>query len=233
MPLNSSPTEVVTAATNLPLAFTALLAVARLWQRRRPEPLRAGVWIGMFGNLAMASALGVVAHGLAFSDEARDLLWRPLNAALAVTVAFFVAGAVLDCWGRQAARSTLPWLLLLSAGFWCYATFLSSSFLSFVLYEGAAMLLSLGVYLALAAQGRPGAGWMVAGVTVTILAAALQATRLVTFAPALPLDHNGVFHLVQVPGLLCLLAGLQKTLGEPARAASNEPRWLPAPQPRT
>jgi hypothetical protein len=53
---------------------------------------------------------------------------------------------------------------------------------------------------------------MVAGVGITILAAVLQATP-VSFRLGVTFDHNGVFHLVQLPGLICLLTGVQFGLG--------------------
>ena len=231
MDLNSSAVELVTAATNIPLAVFSLAAVACLWQRCRAHPLRAALWIGMFASLAMASLLGVFAHGLALEPAARKLIWRPINAALGVTVACFAAGAVLDRWGSRPAARALPALLLLSAGFFGYATFWTNSFLPFIVYEGVATLFCLVVYLTLAAPCRlPGAGWLVGGVAITILAALLQATRVVNLAPAVPLDHNGVFHLVQLPGLFCLLAGLKLGLGPPQRKDFNKPGRIPQPR---
>ena len=220
--LNSSPTELVTAATNLPLAIVSLVAVVCLWQLRQAQAMRAALWIGMFGNLAIASGLGIFAHGLALDATARKLIWQPVNAALALTVACFASGAVLDRWGPGVAGRALPALLLLSAAFFGYATFWSNSFLPFVVYEGMAMLFCLTVYLTLAAQHRlAGAGWMVAGVGITILAAGLQALPAVRFRLGVTFDHNGVFHLVQTAGLLCLLAGVQRGLGQSSPTRSN------------
>jgi hypothetical protein len=209
--LDSSPAEVVAAVTNVPLAFVSLVAVKRLCMRRTLHPLRAWVWIGVFGGLAIASGVGVIAHGFELDATTRKLLWHPINAALAVTVACFAAGAVLDGWSASAARRMLPGLLMLGAGFFYYATFCSETFLPFILYEGVAVLFSLAVYATLAARRNlAGAAWMTAGVAITMLAAALQATRAVTFTLGVPLDHNGVFHLVQLPGLICLLIGLRR-----------------------
>jgi hypothetical protein len=214
MHLNSSPTELVTAATNIPLVLTALTAATCLWRWRRAHPLRAWLWIGMFGGLVIATGLGVFAHGLALDAAAKKLIWRPLNAGLGLTVACFVAGAVLDGWGTIAARRALPVLLALSAGFFAYTTLWANSFLPFIAYEAAAMLFCLAVYVTLAARRRlAGAGWMVVGVGITILAAALQATP-VAFRLGVTFDHNALFHLVQLPGLVCLLAGVQIGLGQ-------------------
>ena len=229
MQLNPSTVERITAVTNLPLVLISLVAVARLWRQRPAHPLRAWLWIGVFGGLALASGAGVLAHGLALDAAAKRLAWHPINAALSLTVACFVAGAVLDRWGRGAAGRALPVLVLLSAGFFGYATFRADSFLPFIVYEGIAMLFCLAVYLTLAVQRHlAGAGWMVAGVGITILAAVLQALPGVTIRLGVTLDHNGVFHLVQLPALLCLLTGVQFGLGPKPQEESNAARMFPS-----
>ena len=219
MQLNPNCAELVTAATNVPLCVFAVAAATFLTCRRRPTSLRAGLWAAMFASLAVASGLGVAVHGLALDDAVKDRLWCFINAALALTVSCFAAGAVLDGWSETIARRSFSFLLLLSAGFFYYANFCASSFLPFIIYEGAAMLFSLAVYVTLAARGRlPGAAWIAAGVSFTILAAVLQATRLLTFTIIVPFDHNGVFHLAQLPGLFCLFIGVQKGISWPVTA---------------
>jgi len=54
-----------------------------------------------------------------------------------------------------------------------------------------------------------------------ILAAALGAMPAAAFRLGVTFDHNGVFHLVQLPGLLCLLLGVQIGLGPKLEKASN------------
>lgn len=228
MQLNPSTLEQATAATNLPLAAVSLAAMTSLYLRRHAHPLRAWLWVGMFGGLAIATGIGVFAHGLALGAAARELIWRPINAALGLTVACFVAGAVLDRWGPRTASRALLGLLLLSAGFFGYATFLASTFLPFILYEGLSMVFCLGVYLTLCPQRLlAGAGWMAIGAGITILAAVLQAMPAMTFRLGVTFDHNGVFHLVQLPGLLCLLTGVQIGLAAKLHKESNAAGTFP------
>ena len=213
MQLNTSPIELGTAATNIPLAATSLLAVVLLWRWSSAHRLKACLWIGVFGGLTIAACLGVIVHGFAADPETKKLIWHPLNAALALTVACFAAAAVLDQWGTSAAYRTLPGWLLLSAGFFLYTTFLVKSFLPFVIYEGVVMVFCLGVYARFAFRGRhAGAAWMLGGVAITILAAVFQAARLGTFSLIVEFDHNSIFHLIQLPGLICLLIGLRRDL---------------------
>jgi hypothetical protein len=54
-----------------------------------------------------------------------------------------------------------------------------------------------------------------------ILAAALQALPGVAIRLGVTFDHNGVVHLVQLPGLLCLLTGVQIGLGPEPQKESN------------
>ena len=43
----------------------------------------------------------------------------------------------------------------------------------------------------------------------------------VVFRLGVTFDHNGVFHLVQLPGLLCLLTGVQIGLGPKPQKESD------------
>ena len=213
MQLNTSLIELGTAVTNIPLAVTSLIAVVLLRRRRSVHTFKAWLWIGVFGSLAIAASLGVIVHGLEPQYGTDKLLWHPLNAALALMLACFAAGAVLDRWGACAARRTLPGWLFLSAGFFLYTTFMTESFLPFDIYEGIIMVFCLGIYAPLAFQSRfAGAAWMAGGVAITILAAVVQAAGLGHFTLVVAFDHNAVFHLVQLPGLVCLLIGLRQDL---------------------
>jgi hypothetical protein len=72
-----------------------------------------------------------------------------------------------------------------------------------------------------------GAGWMVVSVWITILAAVSQAMPAVVLRLGVTFGHNGVFHLVQLPGLLCLLTGLQIGLGPKLEGESNATGMFP------
>jgi hypothetical protein len=210
MHLTSIATEQTTAATDALLAGVSLLAAARLWQHRSAAPLRIWLWMGVFSGLALAAGCGALAHGLELDDLTRQWLWRPLNAALGLTVACIVAAAVLDRWGSAAARRCLPWLLALSAGFFVFATFVSEAFLAFIIYEGATMLFCLAVYGTLSARGcLPGAAWLFAGVLLSLAAAAIQTMHAISFTLVLPFNSNGAFHLVQLVALASFCGGLR------------------------
>jgi len=53
---------------------------------------------------------------------------------------------------------------------------------------------------------------MAAGILVSIIAAGIQANKSVIVTFIWRFDHNGIYHLVQIVGLLLLFAGLRKSL---------------------
>jgi Family of unknown function (DUF6962) len=219
------PTQQTTAATDALLMAFSLLVAASLWRRRRAYPLKLWLWISVFLSLAVAGGLGALAHGLALEDVTRQWLWRPLNAALGLTVALIVTAAILDRWGEVAARYWLPRLVVLSAGFFIYATFVSKAFLVFIIYAGVAMLFCLLVYGTLhARRSLPGAAWMFTGVLLTLTAEAAQAVRSISFTLFLPFDSNGAFHLVQLLALASFWAGIRRAcmpISGAARSATH------------
>lgn len=211
MPLNPIMTELTTAATDALLAAVSLGCMVVLMRRRASQRRRFGIWSWVFGLLAFASLLGAIAHGLDLSPAAREWLWRPLFLSLGLVVALFVVGAVFDFRGERAARATLVPMLVLGVGFFLVTQVLSGSFLVFVAYEAVAMLAALGVYLLLAFRRQlEGAGLIAAGILLNIAAAAVQASDY-SFTIVVPLDHNGMFHLVQIVALVVLTLGLSRS----------------------
>ncbi len=70
------------------------------------------------------------------------------------------------------------------------------------------MAMAMSIYLALAIRNRfPGAAIMATAIALNIAAAVVQAGTI-TITLVWPLDHNGVFHLVQIAALLVLGRGL-------------------------
>jgi hypothetical protein len=205
-------TERTTAGTDALLALGAIVAILILRGRTPPSFGRA-IWQAAFATLAAASLLGAATHGFAMPDHLRDVLWQPLYLALGATMSLFVAGAVRDWRGDRAARRTLPPLLLLALIFYGITRVTGGNFLAFVIYEAAALLLSLVIYLRLAASGaRPGAAAMAAALALSLTAGAVQASDIGPVRLLWEFDHNGLFHLLQLFGLALLVAGLRRLL---------------------
>ena len=210
------PTEQTTAATDALLALLALAGFFYLGSIGQADPWKAGLWSWTMALLALAAVLGTVAHGLKMSPETNRLFWHPLNLALGLTMALFVVGVVYDIWGLPAARRVLPVMAGVGVVFFGITLAIPDTFRIFIVYEGLGMLFALGAYTWLATAGRlPGAGWMAAGVLVTMIAAAIQARGPVSVTLIWPFDHNGLYHLFQMAGLLLLLTGLRAALLAP------------------
>lgn len=205
--------EQTTAGTDLLIAALALRYSGQIGLRKG---WRAQVWAGAFAALSLSGALGALAHGVKVSERAHAAIWRALYLTLGVMVALFAAAATADGWGLRAGRRALPACLLAAFGFYGLSQRLARGFLVFVVYEAAALLYALGIYVRLARGGRlAGAELTAAGILLSILAAGVQASSLRVTLLGLPFDHNGLFHLVQIAGLPVLAAGVRAGLSQP------------------
>ena len=108
-------------------------------------------------------------------------------------------------------------MLVLAVVFYGITRLTDGSFLAFVVYEAAALIFSLGVYLRLATgPARAGAAPMAAAMAVSLAAGVVQASGVGPVRIVWDFDHNGVFHLVQFVGVALLVTGLRRLLASAA-----------------
>lgn len=208
--LATDEVALTTAGTDGLLAVVVVIGLAWL-HRRTPPSWRRTVWTTGLGLFAVAAALGVIAHGLELSPRLRTLTWQPLWLSLGVAAACFATGALADWRGEATARRVLPWLLA-AAGLFYASTWVSGgAYLMFVLFETAVLVLALVAYCMLARARRPGAIAMIIGLLLSLVGGAVQASRL-SLHLGWELDHNGLYHLVQLVGVMFILVGLRGTL---------------------
>ena len=209
------PLEQTTAATDIVLALVAfggivfllglLLNSGELW--------KISICSAAIGSIGLAAALGAVAHGLILSRTLHHFSWLVLNLALSLAISLFVVGVVYDLWGFEVSLKTLPILVITGLGFYLTTLFYPGIFFLFIVYEGVALVFALAAYIYLTIQqDLPGAYLMAAGILASIIAAGTQANKSVVVTFIWRFDHNGIYHLVQVVGLLLLFAGLRKSL---------------------
>ena len=209
------PTEQTTAVTDVILALWAAAGAAYVYRIGQGYRWKTNLWILLLGLLALAAFLGSIAHGVKMAPAIKTVLWYPIKLSLGLLVALFVVAVVYDVWGETIARRVLPIMVVIGFGFLGVTLIWPHSFLVFILYETVAMLFALGGYTWLAWRGRLAGAWlMVGGILTTILAAGVQAGKLFSFTLIWSFDHNGVYHLVQMVGIVLLLSGLKKALGE-------------------
>ncbi len=211
--LNGAEAELTTAATDALLTVVVMVGIAWLC-RVVPPSTRRTLWVRGLALFAVAGALGVFVHGFDLDPGTRTLLWQPLYLTLGSALAFFSAGAIGDWRGDAHARRALPFLLALAFAFYLLTRLSGGKFLVFVIFEAAALLFALGVYLRLAFKGKPGAAFMVLGLVLSLAGGVLQASSLSVHA-IWEFNHNGLYHLVQLVGVAFLVAGLRGTLSVP------------------
>lgn len=206
------PTEQTTAATDAILAVVAAFICFKTYKTSQiSSPQKGRIWAWAFGLLAFAALTGSFAHGFQMSKELNNFLWQPLNLALGLTVSLFVVGVAFDLTNGLLPKYILPLMITIGTLFYLVTLFFPGSFLVFILYEAVAMFFSLLVYILLSVRKKlKGAIFMATGILITMLAAAIQATERIHFQLIWEFDHNGIFHLVQIAGLVILYFGLRK-----------------------
>jgi len=206
------PAEKTTAATDIILALVAFGGIVFLQSllSNSSELWKINIWSAAIGLIGLAAALGAVAHGLVLSQTFHRRIWLALNLALSLAVSLFVVGVVYDLAGFEISLTTLPILLTAGLGFYLTTLIYPGIFFLFVVYEAVALVFALCAYIFLTIQkDQPGAWLMAAGILVSIIAAGIQANKSVVLTFIWRFDHNGIYHLVQVVGLMLLLMGLR------------------------
>lgn len=202
-------TERTTALTDAVLAILVFVCAFVINKSGDKYSLKSKIWICAFMLLALAAVLGAVAHGFSWSVDTRRMLWHPLYLSLGLFMALFVVGVVYDITDKSTAMRVLPFAVALGLVFFVLTLVWSKSFIMFIIYEAAAMVFALVAYAFLCYKGKPGTFYMALGVAVTMFAAGIQASHSVKLELIWQFDHNGVFHLVQMPGVVLLSMGLR------------------------
>ncbi len=211
MEIVASLTEQTTAATDLILGLLTIGFALYLGRFHPKDPFRTRLWQALMLLSSFVALAGTVAHGIVMPKETYELLWKPMLICLGLVVAFFVLAAVYDLKGRTAAKKLLPWCIGAALVFFGIIHIPGSSFLYFILYEIAGMVFALGVYGYLGAKKQfPGAYLILSGIVLQIVAAGVQASGPWQLRLIWLFDHNGIFHLIGMPALFIMVAGIAR-----------------------
>ena len=209
------PVEKTTAVTDIILALVAFggIVFLRGFLTNSNELWKISIWSAAIGLIGLAATLGAIAHGLVLSRTLHRRIWLALNLALSLAVSLFVVGVVYDLWGFEISLTTLPILLIAGLGFYLTTLIYPGIFFLFIGYEVVALVFALAAYIFIAIQkDLPGAWLMATGIFVSIIAAGIQTNKSVFLTFIWRFDHNGIYHLVQVVGLMLLLMGLRSSI---------------------
>ncbi len=205
------PTEQTTAITDVFLFVLAFIVTISVYRSgKETDIIKTRIWVGAFGLLCITAMLGAIAHGIKMSPFTNYLIWQPLNFFLGMAIALFAAGVIYDWKGFVLPRNLFIVLIVAGILFYAITLFVPGSFFVFILYEAAAMIFSLIMYIYLWARRKfPGSLFMVFGILISIIAAVVQAINSLSLTLIWEFDHNGLFHLIQMAGIIFLLKGLQ------------------------
>lgn len=199
--------EPTTTLTDLALAALAAALGAVLLRSGAARDAEAVLlWGGAFLTTAGSALLGAVVHGFApwLGERAKGTLWRATLALIGLTN-FLLVAAVATAGLRGAGQILL--LALAAAKLFLYLLRLRSrdDFGIAAVDSGLALLVVLALQLAELPGGRAaGAGWIVAGVLLSLAGAAAQRAG---WGLHRHFNHNDLFHLVQMAAAYLLFRG--------------------------
>lgn len=212
--LVSDSVEIVSSVTDIMMAIAGIFAIAstasssRKFIHKHPKQSRALLWQVTFGMFVVASLLAAANHGLALPQDTLDLIWTITFFLLGTMVGLFAVCLCYDLINPRAALYVLPIAMLVGIGFFTTSLIQGQDYSLFIMYQTSVLLIALLGYLYLAIKHFNGGWWIVTGISCTILASAVQATELISFVPHIPLDHNGVYHLIQTAAVIMMARGV-------------------------
>lgn len=199
--------EPMTVATDLLLGGVAFVLAARLAYDGVAEAQlsRVALGIGLLAS-AVAALFGAVAHA---SDAQRSPRLRGLFFRLALLAAAVAGAAAVAAVAYFAAegqwRSTVLWAVGAKLAVFTIAVMARARF-RVAGIESALSLVALlaGAVYAYVMWRIPAAPWIVSGVAVALLGAAVQARRV---APHPSFNHNDLYHVVMIVALALIYRG--------------------------
>jgi hypothetical protein len=198
--------EPATLVTDYLLGGLAAFLGARLLRAAR-GPGRRGtrLWGWALIATAVAAFAGGTWHGFApeWSAGAAAVLWKTTLFAVGGASAAMLAGSAVSTLQRPWQGVVLAVVVSKLAAYLAWMAFHDE--FRYVIYDYAPALLAVLVLHAAALRRRePGAAWIVGGVLISFLAAAVQALGI---APHPRFNHNDLYHVVQMAALVLLARG--------------------------
>ena len=206
----SIPTEQTSAVTDLILAIQSLVCVFLVCRNAENQGYAMILWRWVFALLCIASSIGTVVHGFELSQEFKRILWCPLYFTLGLLVALVALAAVAHIGCENISKRLLPVAIGFAFVFALVTQLWSDSFLLFVVYEAIMMTFALTLYVAClwGSNRQRGSGALALGVLLTIAAAAIDTQATMRMNIVWEFDNHGIFHLIQMLGLLIISVGL-------------------------
>jgi hypothetical protein len=200
-------TEPMTTITDYAMGALALVLALRLFGNPGAgRQLSGRLWATAFVMTAVAAIAGGTYHGFIqrVRGAAGRILWKITLVATGVGSACLLAAAVAAATTGTLQRALIALVCVKVLVFlWTIAT--RDQFNLVIADYGAALVAVLLLALFVRPTGlTPAAGWIAAGVGVSVVAGVIQWARL---APHPKFNHNDLFHVVQMAALYLLYRG--------------------------
>lgn len=199
--LNPIATELSTAFTDILLSVAALFMLYQFSQKQIST-----LWRTCFALLAFSSFAAALAHGLVFSEDILFWLWQPVYLSLGLMLAYLLSASIEYTHSTKTAQKWQPLIIGSALAFYISTVIFDGLFLLFIIFEAIILLLSLGLYLVKKPSHYK---WFTIALTLSLIAGLTQAAGPFTWSLfAIPLDHNGSFHLIQLLSLIFFYRGI-------------------------
>jgi len=199
--------EPTTMATDYILALLCGFFAWRLWRMGR-EAAQASIcsWAAGFACFGLASLAGGTFHGFAtlFSEGALQSLWRVTTYAIGLASFFLLTGTLTACIPTAVRRVAIPipYVQLIIYVLWMA----THDDYRYVIYDYAVTnlgILGLQFHAGIVRRTRS-APWLIGGVLVSCLAAAVQFNGIALHQH---FNHNDLYHVVQMGGMYLFYRG--------------------------
>jgi hypothetical protein len=199
--------EPTTMATDYVLVVLCGFFTWRLWGVGR-ETAQASVcsWAAGFACFGLASLAGGTFHGFSilFSEAILQEFWKLTVYAMGLASFFLLTGTLGACIVPSARRYAMliPYAQLIIYAFWM----VTHDDFRYVIYDYAFTnlgILALQTYAGIIRRAKS-APWLVGGVLVSFLAAAVQFNEIVLHQH---FNHNDLYHVIQMGGMYLFYRG--------------------------
>lgn len=219
--ISGNPYELFTALTNILWALVAFISFILINKNSNNSSPKAKLWKAVFAMLFVSNILASLVHGLSLSIETSELIWVPINLILGLMIALLMSAALYDYLGKGKMQKYFPYLIGIAVIFFAMTQFNRDTFLIFIAYQSIFMLLILTMYLHLAIKKRAGARAICVGMFLFILAAVAQAVGRYELDLIIPINQDGLYHLIGIPSTILLTIGVIQSLLQSTKSKSG------------
>lgn len=183
--------ELTTAISNIFILVVSILGLIKI--------KKDGLWRLFFILMTMASAMGVIVHGIAMSIEMNTILWIILSIIFTFTINTF-----LVIFMKFKIKHIIILSVLLTVFMLVQIYFDLDYILSFTLY--VLLIVIISFYYLLKDKEIKNKKYFIAAFLVTLIGGSTVFTDIKIYS----LNHNGIAHLFLAISLLLFIIGLKK-----------------------